>query len=545
MTLFKRKLSYTNVLSKLLQILVHTKCGSFQGYTQKIIVLLLVIITCAKCRHSYPKDIEFILRGTENSLELEKVVHHYDNLRDSQKLKAAYFLIRNMSAQFHYEGYSLKKYDTVLNYVVSLVSTNLVSPRQAWDSIPPTLKASINLGDTIKVRDIDVVTADFLIENIDLAFEAWKFPWARHLTFEQFSRYILPYKVKNEPLRIWRKEFMVRYKWVIDSLKGNSDFRRAATLINSDLKKWFYINAKFDCPWDLTASDLLKIKVGTCFEACQITAYAMRAMGIPVTFDFTPFWANKAGSHSWNCLLNGATSIIFMGTESNPGYEKIEYSGYNYKGVAGMKRKRAKIYRYSFLDEPSNRLVDFPERFFFSNLEDVTSQFVPTSNVKIEKRECYDLNDSIAYLCVFNNKKWRAISKSKTADNALYFSYMGRDIVYLPACHTENDYKAIADAFILTKEGRIKVLNPDTKNLKTCIFYRKYPEDETNVITPNNKYELLYWNKEWISLGTQKASKNYLLYNNVPDNALLWIVNLDKGFQERIFTMDNSQQVWW
>jgi hypothetical protein len=59
--------------------------------------------------------------------------------------------------------------------------------------------------------------------------------------------------------------------------------------------------------------------------------------------------------------------------------------------------------------------------------------------------------------------------------------------------------------------------------------------------------QLFYWdNYQWNSLGKQIGTpKQYLEYKNAPLNALFWLRNLTKGNEERIFTYENGQQVWW
>ena len=43
--------------------------------------------------------------------------------------------------------------------------------------------------------DLQIIKADFLIENIELAFEVWKkYPWCRHLSEAEFFKKILPYR---------------------------------------------------------------------------------------------------------------------------------------------------------------------------------------------------------------------------------------------------------------------------------------------------------------------------------------------------------------
>ncbi len=57
-------------------------------------------------------------------------------------------------------------------------------------------------------------------------------------------------------------------------------------------------------------------------------------------------------------------------------------------------------------------------------------------------------------------------------------------------------------------------------------------------------YGLFYWDNQWISLGVQRAKKQYLKYT-VPENALLWLRNMTRGKEERIFSYENGKKVWW
>lgn len=118
----------------------------------------------------FPPDVLNIINATNNARELELALKHYQN--DSLKLKALYFLLRNMDDQFYYEGSSIKK--------------------------------------------------------IDMAFQAWNFPWAKDLNFEEFCNYILPYKLKNESLVDWRSIMMDKYKWILNAMKNKADPKEAA-----------------------------------------------------------------------------------------------------------------------------------------------------------------------------------------------------------------------------------------------------------------------------------------------------------------------------
>ena len=46
-----------------------------------------------------------------------------------------------------------------------------------------------------RVEDCSIITADYLIQNINIAFEDWqRGNWAKGITFNEFCEYLLPYK---------------------------------------------------------------------------------------------------------------------------------------------------------------------------------------------------------------------------------------------------------------------------------------------------------------------------------------------------------------
>jgi hypothetical protein len=71
------------------------------------------------------------------------------------------------------------------------------------------------------------------------------------------------------------------------------------------------------------------------------------------------------------------------------------------------------------------------------------------------------------------------------------------------------------------------------------------PRNRDNFIRKGDQYELYYLDKDWISLGKKMADADSLVYGNVPSGALLYLQNHTRGHDERIFTYENGQQVWW
>ena len=70
--------------------------------------------------------------------------------------------------------------------------------------------------------------------------------------------------------------------------------------------------------------------------------------------------------------------------------------------------------------------------------------------------------------------------------------------------------------------------------------------NDDNGIRKGHEYELFYMNKGyWGSLGKQIATKDdYLLYKQVPKDALYWLRDCTKGHEERIFEIKNNIIIW-
>lgn len=71
------------------------------------------------------------------------------------------------------------------------------------------------------------------------------------------------------------------------------------------------------------------------------------------------------------------------------------------------------------------------------------------------------------------------------------------------------------------------------------------PRSDTNFIIPGNEYELYYWNNGWITLGRKTATDYKITYESVPSGALYWLHCHSGGVEERPFSYENGQQIWW
>ncbi len=512
--------------------------------------VLIFLFSCNLHINKYPVNVQETLKKSgKNHQELENVINQYQNPKDSLKLKAAYFLIGNMDNHCYV---SFKMVDSTGKKVPWNIFdyANYNKLVQGWDSIEK-IRGPIHFTVDKKIMDYDTITADYLINNIDLAFKAWtKNPWSRHLNFEQFCEYILPYRGSNEPLENWRSYFSKNLSWVKDSLKNDDDPIKAGYLINDNLKSWFKFDPRYyEHPTDQGLSEMLKNKTGRCEDMTNIAIYAFRAMGVPVMSDYTPYWAKTGNNHAWNASLDkNGNIVIFMGCEANPGKYKLSH-------------ELAKVYRKTFaeqsdcLDKVKQKWEQAPPYLKSNTYTDVTKDYVPVTDVKLTLEKIPD-STSIAYICVFNTGEWRAIQWSKIIDKKVDFTDMGMNIAYLPAFYINKKIIPAGKQFILNRKAKVKTITADTVNaitIKLLSTTKRKTMQSTDFIQKASfkegvNYTLYYWNNKWVEIGKQKAKKGPLIFKNVPSNALYWLVsaNSHKDKEERIFTIDKKgKQIWW
>lgn len=76
--------------------------------------------------------------------------------------------------------------------------------------------------------------------------------------------------------------------------------------------------------------------------------------------------------------------------------------------------------------------------------------------------------------------------------------------------------------------------------------FKFIPRNDGNCIEIGDEYELVYWKEgDWVSLGIQVATHNVLTFKDMPGGGLYVLHDKTKGHEERIFTYEKGEQVWW
>ncbi|MFC1475630.1 transglutaminase-like domain-containing protein [Candidatus Zixiibacteriota bacterium] len=523
----------------------------FRTYSHFHLLLLLFIsslmISCAQ--NTYPPEVRAALANAgENRAELEQVIATFVAADDTLKLQAAYFLIGNM------EGHCLATYqlqDTAGNEIEFNVLDYPDYP--ALTASFDTLEENFGVLDFVKgekIHDLETITADFLITQINYAFRAWREkPWARDFSFADFCRYILPYRGSNEPLEPWREIFWAKYQNIDTNMADPTDPIEAAQIINDDVMTWFGFDPRFYYhPTDLGISEMQEIGLGRCEDMTNATIYAMRAVGLAVTSDYTPHWANSGNNHAWNAIVTPDGNVTpFMGAECNPGRYKLA-------------NKLAKVYRKSFGNQKDNLIFQerkqekVPAWLAGKSYLDVTADYVDVCEVTVTFDRGIPDSVDLAYLCVFNSGEWRPIHWARIVGDSAVFTDMGADIAYLPALYLNEEIVPYGMPFILYPDCAMETLTPAeqtplTVHLNSTTARKQEPSTDgiaKTFLKRDRDYELFYWaGDDWMSMGALVAGAQPLTFINIPAGALYWLVEVGSDHEERIFTIADGRQVWW
>lgn len=442
---------------------------------KKCIYLLLLLFSCS-CNESSRLE-QALQKAGENRTELESVLEYYKD--DALKYKAACFLIENMPDKFSVipnnpnDGY--KKF---LSNIPKEDSINWEWKRsviaQKLDSI-----SKFQLPMERKEKDILKISSEYLIDNIEQAFDVWN---PELYSFEDFCNYILPYRAGNEPLSDWRTEARKVYVHLTDSVFTPKElaFRIAQS------KKVRYNVGMSKYPYPRTYQEMLEYQWGTCEDMVNFMILTLRAIGIPCAMDYVPAWANRDSNHCWSVIKN-----------TNGKWEDV---GYNMGGTNSIVYKASKIYRRTFNQSINN---------------DATGEYnMPQSSLHIPLSKVHQ--GQYAMLATFNNGEWVTVAYAKLDKDGVTFKNLGRGIlwgdnkidsyinegkgiVYLPLSEEKTP---LSSPVIIYEDDTKEYLDINMEETETITVRQKSPiygkssmgTHIDNDVLKGNKYELLYWN---------------------------------------------------
>ena len=175
----------------------------------------LALSGCANPNNGkYPPKIREVLKlSHDNRREIEKALDFFINQKDSLKIRSIFFLVGNMADKYSLIPTNEQDpfHSIILNkHIKETEDARLPGKSRIGMALDSLYKSGVNAPKPQSIRDIEVVTGDFLIKNVEAAFTIWQ--RSKKLTkcsFDDFCEYILPYRIENEPLSDWENRHII------------------------------------------------------------------------------------------------------------------------------------------------------------------------------------------------------------------------------------------------------------------------------------------------------------------------------------------------
>ena len=445
-------------------------------------LLINLIILLSACQ-PYPKEVEQALAlAGDNKQELIKVLEHYRN-KDKLKFNAACFLISNMP--YHKSKNQLKLPIAYFSHFkkvdsICMIDSNAINNDslkhiigQEFDSIPSPTSIEFQCK-----NDLELLSANFLIDNIEIAFDEWNHsPLLKQLSFDEFKEWILPYRTVDESLvdnkRLLRsiikdkltKNGMNNIHHPIDCYQK---YVRLQRTMHTYIASTHHV---------VTFDPFIPAFKMDCHNLAARTCNYFRASVIPVVYEFTPQWPDKNSRHYW-CASPDSNHILQPYT---PPYNNLREDwdlSLKYVGKVYQKTFSAMKNTPYFLKSPNEPI---PSYFDIATIKDVTERYHTCTTLILPFNE--NTSNNIAYLSFFNTEKeltpvaWGEINKNK---HTVTFYQVPINIVFFPSYLSEEGIEYFYKPLILNKDSISgEIIQKDiecSKSQKVNMhLLRKYP----------------------------------------------------------------------
>lgn len=404
----------------------------------KKLILLLSVLNMLSCTRNIGLERTWE-RAEENRVELEKVLHHYKN--DDRKYRATLYLLERMADCY---SYAVPLIDSLqeLRYLSSLPD------RECWTDSVKKAWNHVSFHNSPKVYDAQVMTATYLINHIDHTFKVWDSrPWAQYYSFEEFCRYVLPYRLADEPLTAWRDSYYLKFASRVDSIYGGTDIvckiQAVQTIFLEDGSGWSELFSSLPHP---SATFLLEHPVGVCRELCGYVVYLLRSLGIPAVTDQYVVSPHTSGAHWWNAVRDTTGRMVsFWLPESVVGREQNDG------------RPKGKVFRHEY----------------GGSVRDVTAEYFGANEARIKVTPEFQGKD--LELCVFTCGGYVPVDKGKQKGQMVLFHNLEPGIRFFPMYRNEVGQLEFAGyPFCIDRLGSTVSYVPDTLTRQRAVLRRKY-----------------------------------------------------------------------
>lgn len=433
------------------------------------LLFFIAFVLVISCNRDKKLERTLVFAG-ENRSELQKVIDHYSyHPADSLKLKAAKFLIRNMPGHYSVDTSSLKYYRSIIDTTAAMSDQGerFVDIRQMANKMLDSIRRNHPIRDLYSnvKRDIAHIKSEYLIKNIDSAFELQKNnPYSDSINIADFWDYVLPYRIGDRyTLENWRDFFPNSYK---SGQSSKSIKQYCNSLLEPFKNKKFGWKFASGFPY-LKSIDILNANYIQCPERCWLNCMLLRNSGMAVAIDFVPASRLHAYGHEWNTLLASKSIYPFEPFWEENIWNLGEYYKRNKRHPKFGKILFPKVYRKTFSEQP-NLLLQYSLKNkqaippLFNNVfyKDVTDEYFHTYDIDIGVDNKYRELE-FAYVCVMKGfRGFKEVAYGRVKHGKLELKSMGTSCVYFPMQYIYNQFVPIGQPVLLRDGGDQTILNP-------------------------------------------------------------------------------------
>lgn len=439
--------------------------------TRLYISCFLCILMCG-CSSTADRHIADTLQlSGDNRGELQKVLEHYRN--DTLKLRAARFLIENMTGCYGYSERAVKEnLDDVYNAYDSINRAFGYVINNEWGKSIDFLseRSSTAMPASGLVADLSSLNSKYLINEIDRTFDAWRRNvYSSECSFDSFLEYVLPYRRLNGLVVDGARDtFYNRHIGDFYAAKGKSWENETDSLLYKyhQLVYSQYFGIRIPL---FKASTFERLRRGLCIHRCWYNSLLLSSLGMPVAIDIVPAWGNRNNSHAWNVLVMDGKPYAFetFWDDDRWKYNRI-YNNLSSDSLWG-KFRLPKVYRYTYSNHPEGpvldkrvRREDIPELFRNIKKKDVSHEYFETCDVNVALKMPVPNGVRYAYLAVFGYQRWNPVQWGKIDKRGkVVFKGMGKGMVYLPVFYINGNVMPASSPFKLDGNGNMHILHDD------------------------------------------------------------------------------------
>ncbi|WP_207535318.1 hypothetical protein [Desertivirga arenae] len=412
---------------------------------KEVLLLTGVILFLVACEN-HKNYSDLLSEQNTNSNEIKKILNFYYKEKDPDKLRGIEYIMESLKTRYQL------RYTITTRKGKRIVLSNPSSDLEI-DSLRNIAGNSLII-DTIWLKYI--IRAKPLIMHINNAYSCrGKYAWIKNINNLVYYNYILPYQVNNENFTNVQETYRTRFLPFVEDVLSE-DFDSIRTLFHYISPSFDRSNYKGDAFLDFTSNCINEnlLREGKTYNDLEDIAVlhinALRAIGVPCTYEFTPFLP---------FAKNGEITISVFNYQGAPADSSNYHNFYRFRV--------AKFYRNEFNQSkcvnPYRKILDLgvssndiPFALNLPNVIDITEKRTECGKFSIPIRGKM-LSEKVLYLATGNDNYWKVVTwgKVEKTNKVVEFDKVGYGLMYRLAKFKSGKLFLLEQPFNVDKEGVI------------------------------------------------------------------------------------------